>query len=184
MMKLVMSALLISLLAACASDKPAPVASNAGANNTAAADAAAADAAAKQAAAAAAAQQANAANAAKTNALDDVNSILSKRSAFFDFDKSVVKAEDKPMIQAHGEFLKSQADRKVAVEGNADERGSSEYNLALGNRRAESVKKMLVVSGAKAAQISTVSFGEEKSREAGHNEAAWAQNRRADIAYK
>jgi peptidoglycan-associated lipoprotein len=181
MMKLVMSALLISLLAACASDKPAPVASNAGASNTAAADAAAADAAAKQAAAAAAAQQTN---AATTNALDDVNSILSKRSAFFDFDKSVVKAEDKPMVQAHGEFLKGQADRKVVVEGNADERGSSEYNLALGNRRAESVKKMLVVSGAKAAQISTVSFGEEKPRETGHNEAAWAQNRRADIAYK
>jgi len=181
MMKLAMSVLLISLLAACASDKPAPVASNAGANNTAAADAAAADAAAKQAADATAAQQTN---AASTNALDDVNSILSKRSAFFDFDKSVVKAEDKPMVQAHGEFLKGQAERKVVVEGNADERGSSEYNLALGNRRAESVKKMLVVSGAKAAQISTVSFGEEKPREVGHNEAAWAQNRRADIAYK
>jgi len=180
MMKLAMSVLLISLLAACASDKPAPVASNAGASNTAAADAAAADAAAKQAAATAAQQT----NAASTNALDDVNSILSKRSAFFDFDKSVVKAEDKPMVQAHGEFLKSQADRKVVVEGNADERGSSEYNLALGNRRAESVKKMLVVSGAKAAQISTVSFGEEKPRETGHNEAAWAQNRRADIVYK
>jgi len=180
MFKLVMSVLLVSLLTACASDKSAPVASNT--NNTAAAD----DAAAKQAAADAAAKQAaaDAANATKTNALEDVNSILSKRSAFFDFDKSVVKAEDKPMVQAHGEFLKGQADRKVVVEGNADERGSSEYNLALGNRRADSVKKMLLVSGAKASQVSTVSFGEEKPRDAGHNEAAWSQNRRADIVYK
>lgn len=178
-----MSILLVSLLSACASDKPA--ATTAGANNTAAADAAAADAAAKQAAAAAAAATAaQQTNAASTNALDDVNSILSKRSAFFEFDKSAVKADDKPMVQAHGEFLKGQADRKVVVEGNADERGSSEYNLALGNRRADSVKKMLVVSGAKAAQVSLVSFGEEKPRATGHNEAAWSQNRRADIVYK
>lgn len=183
-MKLAMSVLLISFLAACASDKPAPVASNTGASNTTAADAAAADAAAKQAAADAAAAAAQQTNAATTNALDDVNSILAKRSAFFDFDKSVVKAEDKPAVQAHGEFLKGEAERKVVVEGNADERGSSEYNLALGNRRADSVKKMLVVSGAKAAQIAIVSFGEEKPREAGHTEAAWSQNRRADIVYK
>ena len=88
------------------------------------------------------------------------------------------------MVQAHGQYLSGKPERNVVVEGSTDERGSSEYNLALGNRRAESVKKMLVVSGAKPAQISTVSFGEEKPRQTGHNEAAWSQNRRADIVYK
>ena len=173
MKKLSMSILLLSLLAACASDKPAEVAS---------APAAAAPVA-EAAPAPVAAAPAEVAPVA-VDALDDANSILAKRSAFFDFDKSAVKAADKPAIQAHGQYLAGHADRKVVVEGNADERGSSEYNLALGNRRAESVKKMLVVSGAKASQISTVSFGEEKPRASGHNEAAWSQNRRADIVYK
>ena len=167
MKKLTMSVFLISLLAACASDKPAEVATTPAATQTPAEPAPATNAAAPVSA----------------DPLDDANSILSKRSVFFDFDKSVVKAADKPMVQAHGQYLAGHADRKVVVEGNTDERGSSEYNLALGSRRAESVKKMLVVSGAKAGQISTVSFGEEKPRASGHNEAAWSQNRRADIDY-
>ncbi len=173
MKKLTMSVLLISLLAACATDKPAEVA-----------PAPAAPAAPVAAAPAPVAETVQAAAPVSTDALDDANSILAKRSAFFDFDKSVVTAADKPMVQAHGQYLATKADRKVVVEGNADERGSSEYNLALGNRRAESVKKMLVVSGANAGQISTASFGEEKPRATGHNEAAWSQNRRADITYK
>ena len=167
MKKLTMSVFLISLLAACASDKPAEVAATPAAAQTPAEPAPATNAAAPVSA----------------DPLDDANSILSKRSVFFDFDKSVVKAADKPMVQAHGQYLAGHADRKVVVEGNTDERGSSEYNLALGSRRAESVKKMLVVSGAKAGQISTVSYGEEKPRASGHNEAAWSQNRRADIDY-
>lgn len=170
MKKLTISVLLVSLLAACASNKPAEVAAPA--------------AATEAAAAAPVAETAKEAAPATTDALDDASSILAKRSAFFDFDKSAVKAEDKPAVQAHGQYLATHADRKVVVEGNADERGSSEYNLALGHRRAESVKKMLIVSGAKASQISTASFGEEKPRAAGHNEAAWSQNRRADIVYK
>ena len=170
MKKLTMSVLLVSLLAACASDKPAEVAAPV--------------AATEASAAAPVAEAAQVVAPATTDALDDANSILAKRSAFFDFDKSVIKAADKPAVQAHGQYLAGHADRKVVVEGNADERGSSEYNLALGNRRAESVKKMLVVSGAKASQISTTSFGEEKPRATGHNEAAWSQNRRADIVYK
>ena len=173
MKKLTMSVLLISMLSACASDKPAEVAS------TPAAPVAAAPAPVAQTA-----QTAQTAAPISTDSLDDANSILAKRSAFFDFDQSAVKDADKPMVQAHGQYLASKADRKVVVEGNADERGSSEYNLALGNRRADSVKKMLVVSGAKAGQISTASFGEEKPRATGHNEAAWTQNRRADIVYK
>ena len=172
MKNLSMSVLLISMLAACASDKPADVASAPTAPT----------APTKEAAPVAQAPQVAA--LVPTDALNDANSILATRSAFFDFDKSAIKSADKPMIQAHGQYLASKAERKVAVEGNADERGSSEYNLALGNRRADSVKKMLVVSGAKASQISTASFGEEKPRASGHNEAAWSQNRRADIVYK
>ena len=171
MKKLSMSVLLISLLAACASDKPAEVAT-------------APTAAPETTAAAPVADAPKEVVPVSTDPLDDANSILSKRSAFFDFDKSVIKAADKPMVQAHGQYLAGHADRKVVVEGNADERGSSEYNLALGSRRANSVKKMLVVSGAKAGQVSTVSYGEEKPRDTAHNEAAWSQNRRADIVYK
>jgi peptidoglycan-associated lipoprotein len=170
MKKLTMSVLLVSMLAACASEKPAEVVAAPVAPTEAPVAAPVAEAP-KEAAPVA------------VDALDDANSILAKRSAFFDFDKSVVKAADKPMVQAHGQYLATHAERKVVVEGNADERGSTEYNLALGNRRAESVKKMLIVSGAKTGQISTVSYGEEKPRATGHNEAAWSQNRRADIDY-
>lgn len=171
MKRLTMSVLLISMLAACASEKPAEVAP-------------AAPAAATEAPAAPVTEAPQAVAPVAVDALNDANSILAKRSVFFDFDKSVVKEADKPMVQAHGQYLAGHADRNVVVEGNTDERGSSEYNLALGNRRAESVKKVLVLSGAKAAQISTSSFGEEKPRASGHNEAAWSQNRRADIVYK
>lgn len=173
MKKIAFSVVLISLLSACASDKPAEVAQ--------------APAPAPQEAApapAAAPQEAQAAAPVATDALEDPNSILSKRSAFFDFDKSIVKDDDKPMVQAHGQYMKEHGDRAVEVQGNCDERGSSEYNLALGQRRADAVKKMLVVSGAGAKQVSTVSFGEEKPRASGHNEEAWSQNRRADIVYK
>ena len=86
-------------------------------------------------------------------------------------------------VQAHGEYLAKNDNAKVRVEGNCDERGSSEYNLALGQRRANNVKKLLILSGAKSSQIETISFGEEKPRCAEHNEACWSQNRRADIDY-
>ena len=106
------------------------------------------------------------------------------RSVFFPFDVDAVQEADRAAIQAEGEYLGKNKDAKVRVEGNADERGSSEYNLALGQRRANNVKKLLVLSGAKAAQVETVSFGEEKPRATGHDEASWSQNRRADIIAK
>jgi len=159
------------MLAACASDKPAEVAPEP-------------TAPAKASAAAPVTEAPKAAAPVTIDALNDANSILAKRSVFFDFDQSAVKEADKPMVQAHGQYLAGNADRKVAVEGHADERGSSEYNLALGSRRATSVKQMLVVSGAKTGQVATVSFGEAKPRDSAHNEAAWSQNRRADIVYK
>lgn len=173
MKKLIMSVLLVNLLAACASDKPKEVAPEPTAASSAAAPAESAAPAAATTAAATTADELNDAN----------NALLSKRSAFFPFDVDAVQAADKPMVQAHGEYLGKNAGRKVTVEGNCDERGSSEYNLGLGNRRANNVKKMLVASGAKSAQVSTVSFGEEKPRATGHDEASWAQNRRADLNY-
>ena len=90
---------------------------------------------------------------------------------------------DKPIVQAHAKYLGEHSDRKVRLEGNADERGSNEYNLALGQRRADSVMKMMVLGGAKASQLNAVSYGEEKPKATGHDEASWSQNRRTDIKY-
>lgn len=116
--------------------------------------------------------------------LNDPASILAKRSVYFPFDVSAVQEADKPVVEAHGKYLSEHPDRKVRVEGNCDERGSNEYNLALGQRRADSVKKMLILSGAKASQIETVSYGEEKPVCTEHDEACWKQNRRSDIKYQ
>ena len=117
------------------------------------------------------------------NPLKDPGNILSKRSVYFDFDSSVVKDEFKPMVTAHAKFLTDNRGRKAVVQGNTDERGSREYNLALGQRRAESVKKMMMLLGATDSQIEAVSFGEEKPRASGSDEAAYAENRRSDIVY-
>ncbi|MHB1591503.1 MAG: peptidoglycan-associated lipoprotein Pal [Sulfuricella sp.] len=117
------------------------------------------------------------------NPLKDPNNILSQRSVYYDFDKSDVKAEYKPMIEAHSRYLIGHKDAKVAVQGNTDERGSREYNIALGNRRADSVRKMMNVFGASDSQIEVVSFGEEKPRATCHDESCWKENRRSDIVY-
>ncbi|MFA6015573.1 MAG: peptidoglycan-associated lipoprotein Pal [Gallionellaceae bacterium] len=104
-----------------------------------------------------------------------------KRSVYFAFDVDTLRDEDKSIIQEQGEFLSAHPEIKVRSEGNADERGSSEYNLALGQRRANNTKKVLILSGAQAGQIEAISFGEEKPIAIGHNESAWSKNRRADI---
>lgn len=117
------------------------------------------------------------------NPLTDPNNILSKRSVYFDFDSNVVKDEYKPMIEAHAKYLNSNAAAKIMIQGNADERGSREYNLALGQRRADAVRKVMTVLGVKDGQIETVSYGEEKPKAEGHDEAAYSQNRRGDIVY-
>lgn len=118
------------------------------------------------------------------NPLKDPNNILSKRSIYFDFDKYEVKAEFRPLVEAHAKYLQEHADAKVALQGNADERGSREYNLALGQRRAVAVKKMMNLLGATDKQIETVSFGEEKPRCNEKAESCWSQNRRADVVYE
>jgi len=116
--------------------------------------------------------------------LTDPKNILSKRSVFFDFDKYDIKPEFTDLVTAHGKYLAANGQMKVLVQGNADERGSREYNLALGQKRAEAVKKALLLTGAKEAQVEAVSLGEEKPRCADHAEACWAQNRRGDVLYK
>lgn len=114
----------------------------------------------------------------------DPNNPLSKRSVFFDFDSYVVKSEFQPVVETHGKYLGNNRGRRVVVEGHTDERGGREYNLALGQRRAEAVKQRLMLLGASEPQIETVSFGKEKPRAMGSTEEAWAQNRRADIVYR
>jgi len=117
------------------------------------------------------------------NPLHDPNSILAKRSVYFDFDKSDIKSEFQPLVEAHAGYMTGHASATVRIEGNCDERGSREYNLALGQRRADSVRKAMVLLGVSDERIETISWGEEKPRSMGHNEAAWSQNRRSDIIY-
>ncbi len=116
--------------------------------------------------------------------LNDPNNPLSKRSVFFDFDSFVVKSEYQPIVQTHGGYLGTNKQRRVTVEGHTDERGGREYNLALGQKRAEAVKQRLMLLGVVDSQVETVSFGEEKPRGSGSGEDAWAQNRRADLNYR
>ncbi len=118
------------------------------------------------------------------NPLKDPSNILSKRSVYFDFDSNAVKDEYRGMVQAHSRYMTAdKKDTRIRIEGNCDERGSREYNLALGQRRAESVKKVMTVLGVQDGRIETTSYGEEKPMAMGHDEASWAQNRRADIKY-
>jgi peptidoglycan-associated lipoprotein len=105
-----------------------------------------------------------------------------KRSVYYEFDKYDVKPEFRALVESHARWLKANPQARLTIEGNADERGSREYNVALGQRRAESVTKMMVLMGAKAEQIEAVSWGEEKPRNTGHDEKSWSENRRSDFA--
>lgn len=167
MKKLVISVLLVNLLAACASDKPKEVVADAP----------------QAAPVAAATPQAAPAAPVAIDPLDDATSILAKRSVYYPLDVDAVQEADKPALAAHAKYLGDHANRKVRLEGNCDERGSNEYNLALGQRRADGVKKMLELGGAKAAQLESVSYGEEKPKGTSHDEASWSQNRRTDLNY-
>jgi len=112
------------------------------------------------------------------------SSLISKeRSVFFDFDQFVIKANDGPMIERQGKYLASKQNLAIRVEGNADERGGREYNLALGQKRADAVVRALKVYGVSEKQLEAVSFGSEKPAMQGHDEVVWAQNRRVDLAY-
>jgi peptidoglycan-associated lipoprotein len=116
--------------------------------------------------------------------LDPNSALMRARSVFFDFDRDTLRDDARPVVETHGKYLSGAGELKAVVEGNTDERGSSEYNLALGQRRAEVVVKALKVMGAKDGQLEAISYGKERPVASGHDEGAWAQNRRADIRYK
>jgi peptidoglycan-associated lipoprotein len=117
------------------------------------------------------------------SALRDPKSLLSRRSIYFEYDSNAVRDEYRPMIQAHARFLLDNPKLRVTIQGNTDERGSREYNLALGQRRAEAVRQAMAVLGVTERQMEPVSLGEERPRATGSDEASYAENRRADIVY-
>jgi len=168
--RLLMSALLAMMLAACSSkavkDTPAPAVEDKSATSqsTAKVDDSASTSGASQ-------------SDMSVNPLKDPNNILSKRSVYFDFDKDEVKAEYRPLVEAHAKYLLANGAAKVVLQGNTDESGSREYNLSLGQRRAVAVKKVLNVNGVQDKQIETVSFGEEKVT------GVADKDRRVDIVY-
>jgi len=171
---LLVSAALLALLAACGSKPPAPAA-------PASSETVAPSSGTTAGTGAADAGQAKALPGAAGAGGDAA--LLSKTTIYFDFDSSEIKPEFQPLIAAHGKRLAGDRSLKVRLEGNTDERGSAEYNVALGERRAQSVKRALLLQGATDAQLTTVSYGEERPVAEGHDEAAWSQNRRVEIVY-
>ncbi|MDD2811230.1 OmpA family protein [Rhodoferax sp.] len=115
--------------------------------------------------------------------LDPKNPLFKERSVYFDFDQSVVKPNAAQLVEMHGRYLAAHPDVSIKIEGNTDSQGGAEYNLALGQKRADAVLNSLKIFGAKDAQLEAVSFGMEKPKALGSDETAYAQNRRADLAY-
>lgn len=173
LMVLMLATALVSA-SGCASKKPKPGASQStevGSNNGADAAGAGADAA----------------NAGNVGAEDDVagpqGGLLAKRVIYFDFDSSDIKGDGNDVVAAHAKYLASHTSTRVRLEGNTDDRGSREYNIGLGERRAQSVRRALMLQGAAEGQISTVSYGAERPAVVGNDEGAWAKNRRVEIVY-
>lgn len=117
-------------------------------------------------------------------ALRDPNNILSKRIIYFDYDSNLVKEEYRPLVAAHAKYIAANRSARLIIQGNTDERGGREYNLALGQRRSDAVKQMMAVLGAEGTRVESVSFGKEKPRAQGTTEEAYAQNRRAELVYQ
>jgi len=117
------------------------------------------------------------------NPLKDPNNVLSKRSIYFEYDSFTVSDQYKALVEAHAKYLAANRNARVALQGHADERGSREYNIALGQKRADAVKRMMTLLGVQETIVETVSFGEEKPKNAGHDETSWTENRRVDIIY-
>lgn len=115
--------------------------------------------------------------------LDNPDSLLSKRTLYFDFDSSYVKDEEQKIIEAHGNYLSQNPNAKIVLEGHCDERGSREYNVALGERRAKAVDRLIKLMGVAQKQVELVSYGEERPAKLGHDESTWALNRRVEIVY-
>ena len=171
----------VSLLAACASTPPASAPTAAPEQKaTPAAKPAAPESKPVASSAPAAAPAATYAPGTEHN---DPKSPLAKRSVYFDFDKFEIKSEYQDLVKTHAAHLTKYPNLKLLVQGNADERGSREYNLALGQKRAEAVRKALGALGVANNRVEAVSLGEEKPKAKGHDEASWAENRRSDILY-
>jgi peptidoglycan-associated lipoprotein len=172
---------LAALLGACSSTPvatPAPAA-----RPVAAAPAPVPSAAPSPAAAAKPAPASTVASVSLPAYLDPKSDISTGRSVYFDFDMALVKPEFSGLVERHGKYLAANPKLAIKIEGNTDERGSAEYNLALGQKRAEAVRQALKIFGVKDAQMEAVSWGSERPKSSGHDESAWAQNRRADLAY-
>ncbi|OON63696.1 peptidoglycan-associated lipoprotein [Massilia sp. KIM] len=121
---------------------------------------------------------------ATVDPLNDPKGVLANRSIYFDFDSFVVRDDGRPVVENHSAYLTKNTQRKILIQGNTDERGGTEYNLALGQKRAEAVRRAMGTLGVADGQMEAVSLGEEKPKATGSNEAAWAENRRADIVYQ
>ena len=115
--------------------------------------------------------------------LNDPSSPLSNRVVYFEYDSASVRAEDQATLQAHAAYLSKNPNLTVRLEGHTDERGSREYNLALGERRALSIRQILMLQGASINQFQVTSFGEERPAEDGSDEYAWSKNRRVELIY-
>ncbi|MGB7302448.1 MAG: peptidoglycan-associated lipoprotein Pal [Burkholderiaceae bacterium] len=122
--------------------------------------------------------------ATPSDPLEEPNSLLSQRSIFFDYDSFTIREEFQGLVEAHARYLTANPERQVVLQGNTDERGAREYNLALGQKRAEAVRRAMAVLGVSDNQVEAVSFGEERPRNFGSSEADMAENRRVDIVYK
>ncbi|MDO5103449.1 MAG: peptidoglycan-associated lipoprotein Pal [Lautropia sp.] len=120
----------------------------------------------------------------KVDPLEDPNSPLAQRNIYFEFDSFVILPDYQPIIEAHAAYLAANRDKQVVIEGNTDEQGSREYNLALGQKRADAVRRALAALGVDENQMESISFGEEKPRAQGQTEDDFAQNRRADLNYR
>jgi peptidoglycan-associated lipoprotein len=167
----------VALASGCSSPKPKPT-STAGAASavpTQAASSAGADTSS--------AAGATGANAAAEGVAGPAGAQLQKRTIYFDFDSSEIKPEFTELVSAHAHYLASNASIRIRLEGNTDERGSREYNIGLGERRAQAVRRALMLQGVSESQITTVSYGEERPAVTGHTEEAWARNRRVELVY-
>jgi peptidoglycan-associated lipoprotein len=177
MKKFLVAAAMAALLAGCSTQPAAPVDEQ---------SAAAAAAAAKDGAATSGTTTSGVSGSATgtgANPLKDPNNILSKRSIYFEFDSFVVEDKYKAQIDAHSRYLSANRSAKVTLQGHTDERGSREYNIALGQKRADAVKRAMTLMGVQDVVIETVSYGKERPKREGHDEPAWAENRRVDIVY-
>lgn len=116
--------------------------------------------------------------------LEQTEGTLANRTIYFEYDSAKLSDESLAVLEEHGDFVAENGEVEVRLEGHADERGSREYNIALGDRRAQSVRRVLLFQGASVGQIDTVSYGEEKPAVEGHDDAAWAKNRRVELIYE